>query len=116
MASYQALTCTRATPISLATLNAALKAVDPTIGASVPAAAVLMSGTVTLKKNTPWTAPEIAAAQTILDTAAELDPADRDVDQKVLKALAQGLWECIPNPTMTKAQLRTRIIAIWRTL
>lgn len=39
-----------------------------------------------------------------------------DVDQKVLRAIAQALWEAIPAPTMTKVQLRARAIAIWKTL
>jgi hypothetical protein len=34
--------------------------------------------------------------------------ADLDVD----KALAQALWECIPAPTMTRVQLRARVIAL----
>lgn len=58
------------------------------------------------------TPAQITAAQTAqTDGAAALD-----VDQKVLKALAMALWECIPAPTMTKAQLRARCIAIWKTL
>lgn len=63
-----------------------------------------------------------ATAATILTTvavdAATLSDLDAisDVDQKVLKALVLGLWELVPAPTMTKAQLRTRILAIWKGL
>jgi len=39
-----------------------------------------------------------------------------EVDLKVLRAVSQALWECIPAPTMTKVQLRARAIAIWKTL
>lgn len=45
---------------------------------------------------------------------------DRDADlrtgEKALTAVAQALWECIPAPTMTKAQLRARAKAIFKTL
>jgi hypothetical protein len=34
----------------------------------------------------------------------------------ILRAAAQALWECIPAPTMNKAQLRARAIAILKTL
>jgi hypothetical protein len=37
-------------------------------------------------------------------------------DTELIKAVTQGLWECIPAPTMTKVQLRARIIAIWKAL
>lgn len=64
-----------------------------------------------------------AAAQPIIDTfvaptQAQLadDDAIREVDDKKLKAAILSLWECIPSPTMTKAQLRSRIIAIYKTL
>src|SRR4051812_32557146 len=33
-------------------------------------------------------------------------------DMDVEKAMAQALWECIPAPTMTKLQLRNRVIAL----
>jgi len=42
--------------------------------------------------------------------------ATSDVDQKVLRACLQALWEAIPAPTLTKVQLRARAIAIWKTL
>lgn len=45
---------------------------------------------------------------------------DRDADlrtsEKALIATAQALWECIPAPTMTKAQLKARAKAIFKTL
>lgn len=112
MAAYQTVTTPRTTPTDLAGLLLALRtAVAPDVGIQV-----LDLQTYTLKKNTPWTPAEIAQAQTAIDTAPVRDDAALDVDQKVLKALVLGLWECIPNPTLTKAQLRARILAIWRTL
>lgn len=51
-------------------------------------------------------------------TAAQLadDAAQREVSEKKLQAVALALWECIPAPTMTKAQMKTRAIAIFKTL
>lgn len=72
--------------------------------------------TVQLKKTAPWTAAERSTAQGLIDAAADRDQAAEDVDIKVLKALASALWECIPAPLMTKAQLRNRAIAILKTL
>lgn len=43
------------------------------------------------------------------------DYAMSQVDADVLMSLAQALWECIPAPTMTRAQLRARFIAILKT-
>lgn len=69
-----------------------------------------------VKKNSAFTGAEIAAVQAAIDAAPATDPAIVEVDQKVLKALVLGLWEAIPAPTMTKVQLRARILAIYRTL
>lgn len=55
-----------------------------------------------------WVPPTPA---TLLDRNAQ-----RDVDDKKLRAVAQALWECIPAPTKTKAQMRDRAIAIYKTL
>lgn len=45
---------------------------------------------------------------------------DRDAEirtgEKALTAVALALWECIPAPTMTKAQLKARAKAIFKTL
>ena len=51
-------------------------------------------------------------------TAAELadESAQRETQRKELKAVAIGLWECIPAPLMTKAQLPDRIKAIYKGL
>jgi len=112
MASYQPFTVTRATDPDPAALQASLRLIDATIGVQhEPGTAIYR-----LKKNTAWTPAEITQAQTALDTTPVRDEAAIDVDQKVLKAIVLGLWECIPNPTLTKAQLRTRILAIWRGL
>jgi hypothetical protein len=64
-----------------------------------------------------------AAAATLI--AAFVEPTDatrldqqaqRDTSDKKLQAVAMALWECIPTPTMTKLQLRNRIVAIYKTL
>lgn len=64
-----------------------------------------------------------AAAQPIIDAFAMPTPAQvadeaalADTTRKELQAVAMGLYECIPAPTMTKLQLRNRIIAIWKSL
>lgn len=36
--------------------------------------------------------------------------------EKLLQAVAVALWECIPNPLMTKAQLKARAIALYKDL
>lgn len=67
--------------------------------------------------------PELqAAAQPHIDSFTRTD-ADRlqdravsDIDDKKLRALARALYECIPNPTMTLAQLRARAIDIYKSL
>ena len=46
---------------------------------------------------------------TLLDKNAELR-----TSEKALTATAQALWECIPAPTMTKAQLKARAKAIFK--
>lgn len=63
------------------------------------------------------------AAQPVIDaftepTAQQLadEQAVQDTTRKELKAVALALWECIPNPTMTKAQLQARAIAIYKSL
>ena len=48
---------------------------------------------------------------TRLDKLAQIDTSDRK-----LQAAVMALWECVPAPTMTKVQLRNRIIAIYKTL
>ena len=53
----------------------------------------------------------------VVDATAETDyDAMSQTDQKILKAVTQGLWEAIPSPLLTKPQLRTRIIAIFKGL
>lgn len=59
----------------------------------------------------------IIAAYTDPTPATLLDrTADQRVNDKALMATAQALWECIPAPAMTKAQLRARAKAIFKTL
>ena len=48
---------------------------------------------------------------TLLDKFAE-----QRILEKALFVTAQALWECIPAPTMTKAQLKARAKAIYKTL
>jgi hypothetical protein len=51
------------------------------------------------------------------DTAGKDEVAQTRYDaEKLLQAVAVALWECIPAPTMTKAQLKARAIAIYRAL
>jgi hypothetical protein len=67
-------------------------------------------------------AHKVAAADLIANfveptDATRLDQqAQRDTSDKKLQAVAMALWECIPTPTMTKLQLRNRIVAIYKTL
>lgn len=63
-----------------------------------------------------------AQAQPIIDAYTEPTPntlfdqyADERTGEKALTAVAQALWECIPAPTMTKAQLKARAKAIYKT-
>jgi hypothetical protein len=70
MAAYQSFTSARATEPDFASLLAALKALDPTAGLQHP----IGTATYVIKKATAWTAPQIAAAQTAIDTAAAGSP------------------------------------------
>ena len=79
MPDYHTFTTTRTAPVSLAALNAALRAVDAT------AAVVSIDGqSIALKSNVTWTAPRIAAAQALLDSAAE--PTAQVVAQRAVDA------------------------------
>ena len=56
-------------------------------------------------------------ASVVIDAPAQLDvEATGDMDQKDLRAAIQAVWEAIPSPLLTKAQLRARAIAIRKTL
>ena len=62
-------------------------------------------------------------AQSIIDaytdpTPAQLadEDAERETTNKRVMAVALALWECIPAPTMTKVQLRSRAKAIYKGL
>lgn len=64
-----------------------------------------------------------AQAQPVIDayvepTATQLadEDAERETSEKKLLAVALALYECIPAPTLTKAQLRARAKAIYKTL
>jgi hypothetical protein len=64
-----------------------------------------------------------AAAQPIIDAYADPTPeqladeeAERETTNKRIMAVALALWECIPAPTMTKAQLRLRAKAVYKGL
>jgi hypothetical protein len=50
------------------------------------------------------------------DSALADEDAAREVDDLKLRAVAQALWECIPSPSMTKVQMRSRAIALWKQL
>jgi len=53
----------------------------------------------------------IPTPTTLLDEFAE-----QRIAEKALIATATALWECIPAPTMTKAQLKARAKAIFKAL
>jgi phage terminase Nu1 subunit (DNA packaging protein) len=62
-------------------------------------------------------------AQPIIDAYVEPSAADvldeqarRDVNEKKLQAVAVALWECIPSPKLTRAQLKARAIEIYKAL
>lgn len=104
-----------------AILDQALRAANvPIVGVSIGDTADRTKWTVQFLPGA--TPAQIVTAQTIVNTvvvdATAQQDADAigDVDAKALRAAIQALWECIPAPTMTKAQLRTRAIAIWKTL
>ncbi len=69
MSSYAAFISARATEPDAAALLAALRALDATAGVQhTPGPSYV------LKKATVWTAPQITAAQTVLDTALASSP------------------------------------------
>ena len=64
-----------------------------------------------------------AQAQPVIDafqlpTAAQLldEEADRETGERKLQAVALALWECIPSPKLTRAQLRARAVETYKTL
>jgi hypothetical protein len=59
-----------------------------------------------------------ATAQELAEVAGQLadEDAERETGNKRVMAVALALWECIPAPTMTKAQLRSRAKAIYKGL
>jgi hypothetical protein len=65
-AFYTEITSVRAVP-DVATLLASIRALDATAVVYEP----LTPPTYTIRKATPWTAPQIAAAQTVIDTAPD---------------------------------------------
>jgi len=67
MPSYHVFTTT--TQAGLLALNRAVRAFDPT------AAVAPVDGGVQVKKEPAWTAPQLAAAQTVIDGAADPTPA-----------------------------------------
>lgn len=64
-----------------------------------------------------------AQAQPVIDayvapTPAQMldEQAQRDVSDKKLQAMAVALYECIPSPKLTKAQMKARAVEIYKTL
>ena len=59
-----------------------------------------------------------ATAQELAAVAGQLadEDAERETGNKRVMAVALALWECIPAPTMTKAQLKARAKAIYKGL
>jgi hypothetical protein len=70
MAGYHTFTSLRTTVPDPAQLLTQLRVIDATIGAMTAPDGT----TVVAKKNTAWTAPQIASAQTVVDTAPALTP------------------------------------------
>jgi hypothetical protein len=53
-------------------------------------------------------------AATLANIKADLTTTRANDD--LIRAIVQGLWEAIPAPTMTLAQLKTRVLTIYRGL
>lgn len=71
------------------------------------------------------TPAQIAAGNALLLSLDTADPATitaiksdlaGSLNTDILQAVAMALWEAIPAPTMTKLQLKNRIVAIYKTL
>lgn len=78
---YHAFSAARTTTPDPAQLLLQLRVADPTIGvASWPDSL----GRIQVKKNSTWTAPQIAAAQNVIETAPALTP------QSIAQALIDG--------------------------
>lgn len=58
----------------------------------------------------------VLASVAVDAVAMAASDAVREVDTKTLRAVVQGLWEAIPNPKLTKAALRDRILEIRKLL
>lgn len=69
MPAYQSFTSLRATEPDPASLLSALRALDGTAGVQHP-----LGASYVVKKATAWTAPQIAAAQTAIDSAPAATP------------------------------------------
>lgn len=70
MAAYQTFTSARTTEPDPTSLLAQARALDPTVGIQHQ----LGSQTYVIKKATAWTAPQITAAQNVIDTAPASSP------------------------------------------
>lgn len=47
-------------------------------------------------------------------TNIKADFATTHSNEDLIQAMARGLWECIPVPTMTLAQLKARVLLLYR--
>lgn len=120
MSAYQALQTLRANEPDAAALLTALRALDPTTGVQHTTGTFYV-----IKKATAWTAPQIAAAQTALDSApaatAQLTAqAEIDAWPITLKAFALALIDQlnviraalpVPKADLTPAQALAAIRA-----
>lgn len=62
-------------------------------------------------------AADLIAAYVPLSAGQKTDAAAQAaVNDKKLQAVVLALWECIPSPLMTKAQMKARAVAIFKTL
>ena len=73
---------------------------------------------ITKDRHDATTGKRRATAQELAAVAGQLadEDAERETGNKRVMAVALALWECIPAPTMTKAQLRSRAKAIYKGL
>jgi hypothetical protein len=60
-------------------------------------------------------AQAVTIVSTLDQTLADRD-AQTETTRKIIRAVTQALWEAIPLPTLTRLQLRDRILAIYKTL
>lgn len=113
MPSYQDFTSTRLTEPDQQTLLAQLRANDATIGVQH----TLGTSLYRLKKETPWTGPQVSGAQVIIDSAPETTPTmrfqrtSREKDVLATCALVVRSRNITSWNAMTNVQKRDAVLA-----